>query len=175
MTAPSLAYRQHHDVEAPRVDTRAFRQGWRVVTRLDGLLAAGLIAPGVWQAAAEYRAAWDALQRTSTGGGSSLRDGYGAGAGRAGALDRAACVRAAEVAIGPRATTLCRACAVEDLSWRSLGLRLGVRDVTAQAWTVHALIALARAWRRGGTAPGTGSGTGATARAVLPPSRAPRR
>ncbi|HYM25288.1 MAG TPA: hypothetical protein VEU08_18855, partial [Vicinamibacterales bacterium] len=109
MTTPSLAYRQHHDVEAPRVDTRAFRQGWRVVTRLDGLLAAGLIAPGVWQAGAEYRAAWEALRRTSTGGGSSLRDGFGPGAGRAGALDRAARVRAAESALSPGHAALSRA------------------------------------------------------------------
>ena len=43
MPQPSAAYRQHHDVEAPRVDTSAFRQGWRVVTRLDALASEGAI------------------------------------------------------------------------------------------------------------------------------------
>jgi hypothetical protein len=173
--APSAARLRHAEaIDAPRIDALAFRQGWRVVTRLDGLLAAGLIAPGVWQAGAEYRAAWEALRRTSTGGGSSLRDGSGAGAGRIGALDRAARIRAAESAISPGHAALCHACCVEDLSWRSLGVRLGVRDVTAQAWTAHALIALARAWRRGGTGLGTGSHSAATALAVQTPSKAPR-
>src|SRR4249919_1151308 len=129
---PSDAYRQHHDVEAPRVDWRAFRQGWRVRSRLDGLLDDGRITPGEWQAASEYRDAWDALRRTTRGGGSGIRvAGYGGDRNsRAAAIDRAARIRAAETAIGPEAAALCYACAVEDLSWRTLGARLGVRDVT---------------------------------------------
>ena len=34
-TAPSTEYRQHHQVEAPRVDASEFRPGWRVETGLD--------------------------------------------------------------------------------------------------------------------------------------------
>jgi hypothetical protein len=41
--APTPIYRQHHDVAAPQVDDRAFRQGWRVSTRLDGLYETGRI------------------------------------------------------------------------------------------------------------------------------------
>jgi hypothetical protein len=52
---PSAAYRQHHDVEAPRVDNRHFRPAWPVLTRLDGLLADKAITAAEWHAAADYR------------------------------------------------------------------------------------------------------------------------
>jgi len=42
--APSPEYRQHHDVEAPRVDTATcFRPGWRVHSRLASLAESGRI------------------------------------------------------------------------------------------------------------------------------------
>jgi hypothetical protein len=41
--AAPTPYRQHHDVTAPQVDSTAFRQGWRVAARLDGLLESGRI------------------------------------------------------------------------------------------------------------------------------------
>jgi hypothetical protein len=172
---PSDAYRQHYDVEAPRVDWRAFRQGWRVRSRLDRLLDDGRITPGEWQAASEYRDAWDALRRTSRGGGGDSGPrvaGYGGDRNaRAAAIDRAARIRAAEDSIGPDAAGLCQACAVEDLSWRALGARLGVRDVTAMGRTVDALRALARAWRRAWTERGTIATTGGAGRGVYAPSR----
>jgi hypothetical protein len=58
-SAPSALYRQHHDVEAPRVDDRHFRPAWRVLTRLDGLLADKAITAAEWHAAADYRELWD--------------------------------------------------------------------------------------------------------------------
>jgi hypothetical protein len=48
---PTPAYRRHHDVEAPQVDSTAFRQGWRVCSRLDSLLEAGRIDREAWDAA----------------------------------------------------------------------------------------------------------------------------
>jgi hypothetical protein len=164
---PSDAYRQHHhDIEAPRVDARAFRQGWRVTTRLDALLDDGRITPGEWQAASEYRAAHDAMTSAGHGAGSST-----AGGGRDARLDRTARIRAVNAAIGPEAAALCHACAVLDLSWRALGARLGVRDVTAMGRAVDALRALARAWRRAWTERGTTTATGRTGRGVYAPSR----
>jgi hypothetical protein len=49
----------HHDVEAPRVDDRHFRPAWRVLTRLDALLADKAITAAEWHAAADYRELWD--------------------------------------------------------------------------------------------------------------------
>ena len=54
-TGPTAAYRQHHDVEAPRVDERHFLPAWRVLTRLDGLLADHAITSAEWHAAADFR------------------------------------------------------------------------------------------------------------------------
>lgn len=175
--APSAARLRHAEaIDPPRIDAVTFRQGWRVRTRLDALLAAGRIEAGTWQAAAEYRAAWETLLRSSAGTAPGLRvkGQGGASGGEAATLDRAARIRSVEIAIGAEAASLCRACAVEDLSWRTLGVRLGVRDVTAQARTVIALRALAMAWRRGGAPSGTGSRTGGPACAVLPPARRPQ-
>jgi hypothetical protein len=145
------AYRRNFlDIEAPRVDAKAFRQGWRVVTRLDGLLAAGRITPGTWQACAEYRSSWDAIRRVSPGTawGVTRIAGYGGGGAREAPLDRIRHVRLAEAAIGARATDLTRWCCVEHLAWTTIGDRLGVRDVTACKRTVDALERLALAWRR---------------------------
>jgi hypothetical protein len=52
---PTPAFRRHHDVEAPQVDSEAFRQGWRVQARLDQLLEAGKIDREAWDAAQEWR------------------------------------------------------------------------------------------------------------------------
>lgn len=54
-TTPTPLYRQHHDVTAPRVDSTSFRQGWRVASRLDGLLEAGRIDREQWDAACIWR------------------------------------------------------------------------------------------------------------------------
>jgi hypothetical protein len=52
-SAPTAAFVQHHDVDAPQVDGTAFRQAWRVRTRLNGLLEDALID----------REQWDAMQQ----------------------------------------------------------------------------------------------------------------
>jgi hypothetical protein len=148
--APTAHRTQHADaIEAPRVDWRAFRQGWRVATRLDRLLDEGAITPAVWQCAAEYRAAYNSL--ASAGHGSGSRP---VGHARDVRLDRIARIRRAELAIGALMTSLVHACAIEDLSWLALGRRLGVRNTTARVWTIQALGALASAWRRAWTGPG---------------------
>jgi hypothetical protein len=64
-SGPSALYRQHHDVEAPRVDERHFRPAWRVLTRLDGLLADNAITAAEWHAAADYRELWDRVSRAA--------------------------------------------------------------------------------------------------------------
>jgi hypothetical protein len=61
-SAPSLEFRQHHDVEAPRIDDRHFRPAWWVLTRLDRLLADRAITSAEWHAAADFRELVDRVQ-----------------------------------------------------------------------------------------------------------------
>jgi hypothetical protein len=44
-SSPTPEFRRHHAVEPPRVDANEFRQGWRIRSGLDRLLAGGLITP----------------------------------------------------------------------------------------------------------------------------------
>lgn len=48
---PTAQFTRHHDV----VDAAAFRQGWRVCSRLDSLLEAGRIDQEAWDCAHEWR------------------------------------------------------------------------------------------------------------------------
>jgi DNA-directed RNA polymerase specialized sigma24 family protein len=153
--APSLDRLQHvAEIEPPRVDAATFRQGWRVRTRLDALRSAGRINLEVWQAAVEYRAAYDRWQ--ASGGGElagRISGGADAHDRMLGLVDTLATLTAVERRIGRLATALCVACVVEDLSWPEIGRRCGRSNHTAEAWTVRALRALARAWatrREGG-------------------------
>jgi hypothetical protein len=57
--APTLEYRRHHPVEAPRIDSTAFRPAWRRVDRLDQLLVTGVITPQQRAAAAAFRALYE--------------------------------------------------------------------------------------------------------------------
>ena len=162
MTAqPTPEFRQHHDIEAPRVDAASFRQGWRVRTRLDALLGDGRITPEVWQAAVEYRDAW-ARVWASRGGelGHRISGGTDVHQRQIARLGAMTALTSVETAIGPLRTGLVVACVVEDLSWPAIGRLCGRSHHTAQAWTVQALRRLARAWA---TRPGAGAVCGNTA------------
>jgi hypothetical protein len=67
-SGPSALYRQHHDVEAPRVDHRHFRPAWWVLTRLDRLLSDHVITSAEWHAAADYRELVDQVRRGGLSG-----------------------------------------------------------------------------------------------------------
>lgn len=144
---PSREYRRHHDVTAPQVDASAFRQGWRVHSRLDALAASGQIEAGVYQAATEYRAAWERI--LATGGVRWIAGGRGgsdAHARRARQMEALRRVREADAAIGPVAAWHCYACAVEDWSWAAIGRQVWCNPETARDRTAKSLAALARAW-----------------------------
>lgn len=146
--APSAERVRHAAaIEPPRVDASSFRQGWRVRTRLDALLAAGKIAPAVWQAAVEYRDAWARVLAGSGGvpgnritGGADMHDRQIA------LLGALAVLTAIERRIGAHRTALCVACVVEDRSWPAIGRLFGCSNHTAETWTIEALRALAAAW-----------------------------
>ena len=146
---PTADLGQHVEaIEPPRVDASTFRQGWRVQTRLDTLLADRRITPGQWQAAVEYRDAWARV--LGAGGGSPGGFRVTGGADRhhrlLALLDTIARLRAVEAAIGDLAARLCFACAVEDRSWASTAATWGRNPETLRDWTAQAVRALARAW-----------------------------
>jgi predicted DCC family thiol-disulfide oxidoreductase YuxK len=180
-TQPSAQYRQHHDVEPPRVDTRSFRQGWRVCTRLDRLLADVRITPRTWQAAIAYRDAWAAASRSTGGGTGRLEPARIGGRGPDAAhsrllsqLEALARIAESERAIGRLAADLCYACAVADLPWAGIGRTYRCNAETARDWTVAALSALAAAWdrRRAPATPlGTGDGRGEASAGLYGPHR----
>jgi hypothetical protein len=149
MTAqPTPEFRLKHDVEAPRVDGRAFRQGWIVRTRLDQLLADGRITRGEWQAATEYRLTW-AIARELAG----IEPGMIRVAGTASAdaatiarLDAVTKLRIVEDAIGSFAARCLLACLVHDLPWAAIARHLRKHPETVRDRTVVAIRALARVW-----------------------------
>ena len=160
--APSADLGQHVEaIDPPRIDDRAFRQGWRVRTRLDALLAADRITSGQWQAAVEYR---DAFSRVLADGGGSpggYRVSGGSGHDRLlGLLDTISRLRAVDGRIGAHLARLCHLCVVEDRSWAAIAAILDrCNPETARDRTVVALRSLAVAWagtRRGASDASTG-------------------
>ena len=150
---PTPEFRRHHDVEDPRVDERSARRAWIVRTRLDQLLADGMISRGQWQAAVEYRDAWARVY--AQGGGSEpggMRVSGAANDGHQRMLDRLDTLtrlRITEQRLGGLATWLVYRCVVEDMTWREMGKRAGNRDhKTMRRWTADALRLLAPAWAK---------------------------
>jgi len=151
MTAgPTPEFRRRHDVEAPRVDERAFRQGWIVRTRLDQLLADARITRGEYQIAIEYRQTWAIARELA-----AIEPGMIRVAGSSSAddatiarLDAVTKLRIVEDAIGSLAARLLLASLVHDLAWAAIARYLRKDPQTVRDWTVLAIHALARAWAR---------------------------
>jgi hypothetical protein len=154
--APSVAYLRHHDVAAPQVDTTAFRQGWRVVTRLDGRLETGRIDREQWDAAGCWRH-W--AERSAPGRSQpwSIRVDAATTSSHADArallrVDVATKLRRCAEALGTLRVRLLEACVRDDLSWREIAARLQVTDKTARDYTTEAIAALAD-WLNGRSVP----------------------
>lgn len=152
MSQPTRQFAQHHDVAAPQVDARAFRQGWRVASRLDQLLDAGRIDREAWDCAHEWRRwfevvtpyrqqQWDVrvqVSRVPNDAGMLLR------------VAAATRLREAVAALGELRVRLLEACVVRDRPWREIATLLRLSDKTAAVWVVEAIGALAD-WRTGRT------------------------
>jgi hypothetical protein len=153
--APTADLGQHVEgIEPPRVDASTFRQGWRVRTRLDSLLADHRISAGAWQAAVEYRDAWARVLAAGGGSPGGYRVSGAADPHRRvlGLLDTISRLRVVHRAIGADFATLCFACAVEDRSWASTAAAWSRNPETVRDQTARAVRALAQAWagtRRG--------------------------
>lgn len=61
--APSAFIRQHHELEAPRVDARQFRQNWRIRSPVDKLLAAKLITATEYRRALSFRRLYETASK----------------------------------------------------------------------------------------------------------------
>lgn len=147
MAQPSAAYRQQHDVAAPRVDERHYQPAWRKLTRLDQLLGDKLITTAQWHAAADFRELCELC--LIAGFGRPLNfEGGGAGAAApndapAARLDALAELRKITARLGAGPCRLLTAALVEDLSWAELGRRLAIDPHTAKDWVITAIRALA--------------------------------
>jgi|SRR5580692_4052144 hypothetical protein len=144
MAQPSDAYRQHHDVAAPRIDAKSFRQGWRIVTRLDVLFDEGAIDGATYEAGAAFGRDWEVgLNQRSP----LMSFGRRGGAPGSGAIDRLkvlARLRRIAAALGPFDTRLLQECIILDQPWTVTGREHGVADTTARRWTIAALGRLAK-------------------------------
>lgn len=146
--APTADLGQHVEaIDPPRVDAVSFRQGWRVRTRLDALLASRRITSGHWQAAVEYRDAWGrVLAAGGSPGGYRVSGGTDPNHRILGLLATVTRLREVHAAIGADFATLCFACAVEDRSWASIAAACRRNPETERDRAVRALRALASAW-----------------------------
>jgi hypothetical protein len=147
---PTPQFTQHHDVTAPRVDKRAFRQGWRVATRLDGLLEAGRIDREAWDRACEWRR-WAETGTPSRARPWDIRVDLSAVPTDAGMLFRvhaATKLREAAAAMGALRANILEAVVLHDCSWRQLAHQLRVSDKTATHRAAEAVVALSD-WRSG--------------------------
>lgn len=142
---PTAAFRRHHDVAAPLVDATAFRQGWRICTRLDSLLESGRVSREVWDAAHVWRRwaekvpafgrqSWDVRVSASRGPG----DG-----GVLHRVDAATRLRETTAALGELRVRILGILLVSDSSWAALGRSLRLSDTASKDWAVEALEALA--------------------------------
>jgi hypothetical protein len=149
---PTPQFTSHHNVTAPQVDSTAFRQGWRVATRLDGLLESGRIDREQWDCAQQWRR-WAELIGLSHVQRWDVRPDAPCHPSDLPMLHRvqaAAKLRACSVALGELRVRLLDCCVLRDMSWREIAGLLRMSDKTATQWVVEALSALAD-WRCGRT------------------------
>ena len=157
---PSAEYLAHHDVDAPRVDLTAFRQGWRVRPRVVQLLGDRAIDAATCVAAMQFALDWEVaygrgrsapLMMMPGGGGA---DEHARMAQRVDAVTR---LREAGEHLGPLAFRLVEQCVVHDLAWAAIARTHSVTAPTARRWTIAALKHLAAC----STPPGPRTGRGA--------------
>ena len=156
---PSPEYVAHHDVDAPRVDLSAFRQGWRVRTRLAQLHSDGAIGAAAFVAAVQFSLDWEMAYGRGRSAplmvmpGGSGADEHSRMAKRVDAVTR---LRWAGKQLGPLAMLLVEQCVVRDLPWAVIARAHSVTAPTARRWTIAALKHLAAF----GPPPGAGKGRG---------------
>ena len=149
---PTPQFTRHHDVTAPQVDATAFRQGWRVASRLDALLDGGRIDREAWEAAREWRRWAEAIGLSHVQRWDVRPDApcHPSDLPMLRRVQAAAKLRACTEALGELRVRLLDCCVARDLSWREIAALLRVSDKTATTWVAEAITALAD-WRAGRT------------------------
>jgi hypothetical protein len=143
-SGPSPEFRRHYDVEAPAIDARMFRPGWRRQTRLAALCEAGrtsreaFVAGTLWRGWVEAVGRLAVQRSTQRIGSAVLRDGA-----TPAQITAAKALRDAGAALGEYRTRILFAHLIDDLSWRELGLKLRLDPKTALLRAVASLDALA--------------------------------
>jgi hypothetical protein len=137
-------------VAAP--DANAFRQGWRLISRLNGVLESGRIDRGQWDAACLWRRWYDAITPSRVQPW-EIRVDTPTVPNDTGALLRvqaAGKLRAAAAELGPLRIKLLEWAVGKDFAWAEIARFMRVSDKTARDHTVEAIAALAD-WHAGRT------------------------
>ena len=153
-SAPTAAFRQHHDVAPPRIDAAAFRPGWLVQSRLLSLHEAGRIDRQAIDAALAWRA-WAETASATRAQSWQVRVDISPGPRDGDATRRvhaAAKLREVATALGPLRAAILEAVVLRDVPWAQLGRLLRLSDKTAREYAAEAVTALA-AWRAGDPVP----------------------
>jgi hypothetical protein len=141
-------------VQAPQVDTAAFRPGWLVQTRLLSLFESGRIDRDALDAACIWRGWAETITPTKVQRW-DVRVDAPLAPNDTPALHRvraAAKLREVAEALGPLRVAILEAVVVKDRPWVELGRLLRTSDKTARHYAAEAVTALA-AWRNGQTVP----------------------
>ena len=147
--SPSPHYRQHHQVQEPRIDSGTFHPAWRRRTRLDQLFDAGRITAREHRIATEFRRLYETAHRGALSASTWDRVFVDPGCRQAPApemterqADALDLVRRVETALGALYVLLVWF-VVEDLASRELADRLAVDPRTAKTWCAAAVAGLA--------------------------------
>jgi len=141
---PTPEFQAHHDTLPPELTRERWIEGWRVNTRLYGLLDAGLIGAAEYQAGLRWQADYEAGACGARQGGEAVRvdEAPGPGGVTDARLDALGRLRAAEQAIGREAAGHLIRCVGQDRPWDELDRQAGVRRHTSRSWTCAALVRL---------------------------------
>jgi hypothetical protein len=146
MTEPSAFYKQHVALDAPQIDSRAFRPFWRVRTGLDALLLDGAISYIEWRAARLFRALCERVLSNTWRTQSFDRTAHSEFADALAITRRADAIgdlRRIRLAVGPVVFALLEAHVVNDEPWTRIARRFDVHRKTVRAWTIAAIKMLA--------------------------------
>lgn len=161
-TAPCPEFRNHYQLDAPRIDAAAFQPAWRIKTHLAALVEAGHIDRAEFEAGLLWRR-WVRDPRPAADASWSIRvDRKNAADMTENELAAAAKLRAAATAVGPERTELLLLLIVDDWRWAAICALAGMKDPkTVKDRCAEALAALAswlagRPRRTGGPIAGRG-------------------
>jgi hypothetical protein len=147
--SPTAEYREHYNVEEPRIDRKTFRLGWAHFTRLAALFEADRISREAFEAGRQWRAWNEAIGKMPTSRWERQVDRSISVPGpNRFQITASTKLKEAQAALGAYRIKVLTGHLIDDLPWRELGDRLRITHPTAKAKTIEALEALAL-WQDG--------------------------